>query len=547
MASYMNESDLFQLLLRPLATDMVANGVPYSDALSILHWVDPANPKYVSHLDQWQYLLCGGAITSIEPFPQGLIDLGVVRPCGAHSWALARDVAPSFVGFLHKIMRLLIKFRGHPRKQTDWDDVERRLSHPCHQLDRQLVGEMQRVLDCTRAPESWERLVGKFGPGVTADRLTPLGKWGRYGVFPAKVPITTFITSVDDYISLPPIRTAKYGFVKMGEVPKTLKSNRLVGAELGNFMFAQLAVGNALDSELHRLFGKHYCTHDQQRHKQLLKKPGFTSIDLSDASDYVSRRLVFQILPQWRDYLFSVRASFALLPSGRKIPLRTFAPMGDGTCFRVLSAVTCTICRLLCRHDWSVVGDDMIVHVDDYWSVIDALEGAGLKVNYSKSCPHGYYRESCGCEMLGDFDITSIYLRSDPKQMGGAAIEYLAFSLREAGLFATLRTIFERSEMAPRVAVNRGLQQLVTEVRVERPLTPQLRLFGTNGLFRWFCTRAEEATVYRGSVRTKTVQARRPASNYPFLTLVACNHATLDTFWNNIPLWDRPVETILGW
>jgi hypothetical protein len=58
----------------------------------------------------------------------------------------------------------------------------------------------------------------------------------------------------------------------------------------------------------------------------------------------------------------------------------------------------------------SVFGDDIIVPQADCPTVIQALEYLGLKVNTSKTFFTGKFRESCGIDAWGGYDVTPPYI-----------------------------------------------------------------------------------------------------------------------------------------
>jgi hypothetical protein len=59
-----------------------------------------------------------------------------------------------------------------------------------------------------------------------------------------------------------------------------------------------------------------------------------------------------------------------------------------------------------------VYGDDVIVPTAYAGSAIAILEEFGLKVNHSKSCTKGRFRESCGVDAFDGFNVTPIRLRT---------------------------------------------------------------------------------------------------------------------------------------
>lgn len=533
MTSLKDECDLFRTLRKAITTDMVACGVPTSCACAILNWFSPCTMDYLTRVSDWQSLLCKGYLSGTVMFPPALFALGVIKRLSPTVIKLDYSKV-GLIKQVHQVAKLFYKFDGIPRKKTDLESVKQRLSHPCSEYDSEYAHALAYKLNALCAPRKWESLIGKYGPGVTADGFDEVRKWGRYGVYPYNVPITLFISSIYDYMNLPPIKRCRYGITKVAEVPKTLKSKRIVSSEPANFMFAQLAVARHMMKELHRAFPDHVFLHDSTKHNELLMDPEFCSIDLSDASDHISRRLVWSALPEWREYLFSVRSSFAQFPDRSICPLRTFAPMGSGVCFVVLTAICVGACSICCTRPFHVYGDDIIVHYRDYVSVCEFLTSIGLKINWDKSCCNKHYRESCGLEMLGSTDITPCYLRSLPQQMTSSSIEVVAAKLQSIQWSTTLDRLFELVDNRPRIRYNVAYQRHEVEVVEKYPITAKTHLYGTNGLNRWFCITANSSMVYLGSVRTKFRRIFQSCEIYPYLVSKVCNLEILNSNNNDV-------------
>lgn len=512
-----DECDLFHILRKPLFRDLVANGAPPSVAGTLLKWFDPAHDDYLQRIDAWQCLLCTGAS-----------DRTVLPPEVVHHYLGGYNVFgnvdvfkadPYDIRIVHTIAKLFYKFRGQPRKNVDMEDVKQRFRRPGHLLVTQReIRLLRQALTACLPPRSWEQLVGRFGPGVTADGMDAWGKWCRRGGYPRRVPITLFMHSIDDYVNLPPIRYSRYGITKVAEVPKSLKTNRVVSSEPANFMFAQLAVGEALSKELHRVFPGNVFLHDQRAHNRLLYCSDACSIDLSDASDHVSRTLVRQVLPDWWPYLASVRSSFAQFPDGEVVPLRTFAPMGSGVCFPVLTAVCLAICKVCCRRPFHVYGDDVIVFKEDYFKVINLMTWCGLVVNSRKSCYNTVYRESCGVELFHNVDITPTYIREDWRRTDAAKLELMfeEFSSDVTPFAHTRNAIWQDLEQVfRRVRWNSSLQRQEVEALCSiAPARHDLPSYA--GLFRWFCTHAESHGVpLLRSNASRLGWRYKPARDYP--------------------------------
>jgi hypothetical protein len=324
-----------------------------------------------------------------------------------------------------------------------------------------------------------------------------------------------------------------FRYTKIAEVPKSIKSNRIVSSEPAMSMFAQLAVHDHLVKQMHHLWPTHVSLDDQVKHSLYLVCDGAASIDLSDASDHVSTSLVQMVLPQLWPVLAKVRSEYARFPDGEYVPLGTFAPMGSGVCFALLTLVTLGVSLYVQgkRGFFSWYGDDGIVPVAYFDETCDLLTRCGLVVNRQKSCCTGIYRESCGREMYHDLDITPVLLRDPPVCEPASAIELICSRL-EAGLFSeTANQIALLSQAIRFSRWNTGLQRREVSVRKLTARQKVSSLSGWDGLNRWFTTRTQQDVRidHRGNPRwrpqgavtevwTKPAWRFESCWDYPFLT-----------------------------
>jgi hypothetical protein len=123
-------------------------------------------------------------------------------------------------------------------------------------------------------------------------------------------------------------------------VPKDFSKPRIISAEPCVMQFLQQGVARYMMSVLEQRC-PYLNFRDQSVNAILSKKwDAVATLDMSDASDTVSRRIVRQLFPaDWADLVFSLRSHFAELPDGTRVPLRAFAPMGSALCFPVESVI----------------------------------------------------------------------------------------------------------------------------------------------------------------------------------------------------------------
>lgn len=510
-------------MLRPfLRRDLtVSVGLPNPVAGSILNWFDPANMEYLDRVDAWQKLLCRDSAVNLPPF------------CEERDYRL--DLSDRHVKAIHQVAKLVYKWHGEPARKTDWQEVAKRLSEPLpiRLTDREIQGIRQCLSSI--GPIDLNEAVGRFGPGATCEGYNARDKWERVGLIP-DVPANLYRCNPHDTWS--PYGTNGFRYTRMAEVPKSIKCNRTVSSEPAMSMFAQLAVNDELTKRIHLLFPGHVSLHSQEKHNRLLRQPGMATLDLSDASDHVSCELVESVLPQLWTVLSKVRSEFAYCNEVGLIPLRTFAPMGAGVCFSVMTTVILGIIAFAfrslgfsyMREPWSVYGDDIIVPIWICDYVMDLLERAGLVINVAKSCMTGVYVESCGLELRHGYDVTPAYLKDELTTLEASKVESIAQKMSE--LFPdTLKEIIRLAQPVKGWRYNRNLQCPELLVRTQAERSKLAVIDGYAGLNRWFSIRTLQECERSGlivrarpsgvklEVWTKAAWRYRSATNYPYLSL----------------------------
>jgi len=207
-------------------------------------------------------------------------------------------------------------------------------------------------------------------------------------------------------------------------VPKDSRGPRLISCEPVDFQWVQ----QGLRKGIYRLVENHPLTKwnvfftDQgpnQKGALLGSSTGrYATLDLKEASDRVHLDLVRLLFPdKVLPYLEAARSTSTVLPNGEHLTLRKFAPMGSALCFPIMAL---TIWALLTarapnadtRESILVYGDDVIVPTAFAGSAIAILEEFGLKINHSKSCIQGSFRESCGVDAFNGINVTPVRIRT---------------------------------------------------------------------------------------------------------------------------------------
>ena len=278
-----------------------------------------------------------------------------------------------------------------------------------------------------------EKLGFRFGPGATTltkKREASLREKFRAGIacseellpmagailaeLPSLVHVAASVEVIDRedwWASVPvSIHDGKLDFV-----PKSAKTKRSVVTEpMLNGLF-QLALGDHMTRRL-AAFG--VDLKDQTRNQRLALEGSFTgalaTLDLSSASDTISKELVFHLLPlEWATLLARARTGH-VTRKGERLTLEKFSSMGNGFTFPLESlifwALTSAVCETAHGVDvTSVYGDDIICPTTHYHQVVEVLTAVGFTVNEKKSFHTGPFRESCGRDYYRGIDIRPYY------------------------------------------------------------------------------------------------------------------------------------------
>nr|UJQ85832.1 MAG: hypothetical protein 3 [Leviviridae sp.] len=311
---------------------------------------------------------------------------------------------------------------------------------------------LQRVDNDLYKEEGWSAsqdapvpfVIPRHGPGATADRRSGNRKYdfAEYTrrleeVFPSR---EYLIPNERHYHSLDRVDILEPGAerpVRVVTVPKSLEKPRIIAIEPSYMQFMQQGVKNMLVPAIQRdpLMGSVVGFDDQPVNNRLAREGSLTgslaTLDLSEASDRVSNRLVQVMLNRWPHVSAAVdatRSRSADVPGHGVIPLAKFASMGSALTFPIEAMVFATVVFIgiedacgtpLTRSDIRrlrgsvrVYGDDIIVPVDYAPSVVRALETFGFKVNGRKSFWTGLFRESCGKEYYAGHDVSVVRVRA---------------------------------------------------------------------------------------------------------------------------------------
>jgi len=202
---------------------------------------------------------------------------------------------------------------------------------------------------------------------------------------------------------------------KLSFVPKNAKTYRSICTEPGLNTVVQAGYGAWMAKRL-AAFGIDIRDQTVNQHRAMEGSltGALATLDLSSASDTVSREIVYELLPlDWASALNRARSSNVLLPGGRVIRQEKFSSMGNGFTFPLETLIFWGLAAACCRSDSdaTVYGDDIIIPSDRYALLVEVLVAVGFKVNLAKSYHRGPFRESCGKDYFRGHDVRPFYPR----------------------------------------------------------------------------------------------------------------------------------------
>lgn len=274
----------------------------------------------------------------------------------------------------------------------------------------------------------------KHGPGAVAGCSDPVKK-RRLDVSYADLervfrPIPWFRTLREaswDPTSVTGRARATHGLSKVAFVEKDSSGPRVIGLEPPEYMWCQQALKELLytwlESGPHIARGRVNFTDQSINQAYTARWAEFDTLDMSKASDRVSLELVDILFKRTSIYqaLRASRTPGTVLPDGRVLWYKKFAPMGSAVCFpveaivfyalAVASLAKAGIPMSLAARKVFVYGDDLVVPHGYFPQLRKDFESVGLKFNESKCCIHGKFRESCGVDAYDGCNVTPIRMR----------------------------------------------------------------------------------------------------------------------------------------
>lgn len=329
---------------------------------------------------------------------------------------------------------------------------------------------------------------------------------GNLGLDKADIPLPLHLRSLDPLCRLRQEPACDVSRTRILVVPKDWRGGRVIGAEPVWNMAAQLSAKEHLEDALSCVVP--FQNQDKQR--AMLRNRALATIDLSNASDHVSVALCRAILPpEWFDHLMSIRTNSYVTHDhiGRT---ESFALMGNGFCFPILSCVCFAIAfasiwlehgrysdltryeiiRFAKRHGVQTFGDDIVVPSASYTAVITALSLFGLHVNQDKSFSTPFFRETCGYYHFGEEEhgFTVPYLKTlDWNDSGATTLDASITQLEKLGFWKASHALSSSCPYQAReTRWRRRYQRLEVQTRVMASKTREVSLANHTGYFHAF-------------------------------------------------------------
>lgn len=281
------------------------------------------------------------------------------------------------------------------------------------------------ILETLGSHVPWDELSGSFSGGASTSIRRGVGTIARKyqdGTDITENAITHFLRLTKSTVWYPRDFTIARGNV-MFTVPKSSTIDRCACKEPDYNMYAQKAVGDAIRRRLRRVgINLNDQTINNRLAREGSKDGSLATIDLSSASDSVTRQLVLMLLPEEWFYLMDDLRSPITLIDGVEHENVMFSSMGNAFTFELESLIFWALTRACAYHSGirgkiSVYGDDIICPSGLFDIVISTLGFAGFRANAKKSFNSGSFRESCGKHWLGGYDVTPFYVKSVPKDV----------------------------------------------------------------------------------------------------------------------------------
>lgn len=317
----------------------------------------------------------------------------------------------------------------------EWDDPDAELHHALRYTLWKMLDGGNRVTP----QEVFESM--KIGPGASVGVVggTLIEKLTTGGLTATDPRLTQlWLAANRDFgyiLKCEEIRAKGFGPSKVVEgstlscVPKNRLISRTICTEpLVNMMFQQ-GLKVALEARLKRTFGIDLAN-QQLKNRKLAQQGSIdglsATIDLSSASDSLSLTMIRRYFPKGIvDWLEFTRSPVTKLPNGDVVTLNMISSMGNAYTFPLQTILFAAIVQTVYRAleipvlyprgrsvgNFGVNGDDIIVDIRAFPTVVRLLTQLGFSVNTEKTFSEGNFRESCGGDYYNGRPVRGVYAK----------------------------------------------------------------------------------------------------------------------------------------
>lgn len=292
----------------------------------------------------------------------------------------------------------------------------------------------------------------RFGPGATSSLSGVVSSGKKYSSRPVEttprlVDFRTFFFPPLWKESVKDLRVRRSSKVSL--VPKKATCDRTICIEPDLNIFVQLGLGACLRRKLLD-FGLDLNT--QENNRELARRASIDNhlctMDLSSASDLISRSVVWLLLPyKWADALYLPRVDFFEL-DGKEHEFHKWSSMGNGYTFELETVIFYAVLLACCEVEGCLRFDEIIAYGDDLIfpkqaeeRVRETLELLGFKVNPDKTFGEGPFRESCGTDWWLGRNVRPFFLKSDHPDFDTVCFIYanMITAYADNGVFREIR------------------------------------------------------------------------------------------------------------
>jgi hypothetical protein len=295
------------------------------------------------------------------------------------------------------------------------------VSEVLHRAQRKISEILGPIKD--RELEDWVCTHGRFGPGsdlsTSGVHTSSYNKYEKPGsITPGALAFAEAVFDDDRRQELPDHAECVRGS-RLSFVPKNAKTDRAICVEPRWNIYLQLGIGEYIVRRLRKV-GCDLSSQDTNRKfAARAHRDGLATIDLSSASDTISKNLILMLLPEdWSDILFQLRSPTTSY-RGKTFLLEKISSMGNGYTFPLETLIFLAIARAICDEhslgydDVTVYGDDIIVPREIVPQLLEVFSCIGFTVNSAKSFVTGNFFESCGHDYFKGQNVRPFFLKGE--------------------------------------------------------------------------------------------------------------------------------------